>query len=68
MGQKEHQVLEVVCLDYDFHSCRRPSRCVASLEAPYQLKEETEQAGTSNGGQRPSLNSGFHFRRGWPIR
>ena len=25
-----------------------------------------EQDGTSNGGQRPSLNSGFHFRRGWP--
>jgi hypothetical protein len=27
-----------------------------------------EQDGTSNGGQRPSLNSGFHFRRGWPRR
>jgi hypothetical protein len=27
-----------------------------------------EQAGTSNGGQRPSLNSGFLPRRGWPIR
>jgi hypothetical protein len=37
-------------LDYDFHSCWRPSRCVASMEAPYQLKEETEQAGSSNGG------------------
>jgi cell division protein FtsW (lipid II flippase) len=24
--------------------------------------------GSSNGGQRPSLNSGFHSRRGWPIR
>jgi hypothetical protein len=27
-----------------------------------------EQVGTSNGGQRPSLNSGFPRRRGWPIR
>ena len=26
------------------------------------------QVGTSNSGQRPSLNSGFHFRRGWPRR
>ena len=26
------------------------------------------QAGSSNGGQRPSLNSGFPPRRGWPIR
>ena len=26
------------------------------------------QDGTSNGGQRPSLNSGFHSRRGWPRR
>ena len=31
-------------------------------------KQEGEQAGTSNGGQRPSLNSGFPPRRGWPIR
>jgi hypothetical protein len=30
--------------------------------------EEAQQAGTSNGGQRPSLNSGFSPRRGWPIR
>jgi hypothetical protein len=30
--------------------------------------EDGEQAGTSNGGKRLSLNSGFHFRRGWPIR
>jgi hypothetical protein len=29
--------------------------------------EETE-AGTSNGGWGPSLNSGFPPRRGWPIR
>jgi hypothetical protein len=27
-----------------------------------------EQASASNGGQRPSLNSGFLSRRGWPIR
>ena len=26
------------------------------------------QAGSSNGGQRSSLNSGFPHRRGWPIR
>jgi hypothetical protein len=33
-------------------------------------KEKTpaEQAGSSNGGQRLSLNSGFPCRRGWPIR
>jgi hypothetical protein len=31
-------------------------------------RTETEQAGTSNGGQRLSLNSGFHSRRGWPRR
>ncbi len=29
-----------------------------------QRKQEAEQAGTSNGGQRSSLNSGFHPRRG----
>jgi hypothetical protein len=35
-----------------------------------QTAKETlaEQAGTSNGGQRLPLNSGFHSRRGWPIR
>ncbi len=32
------------------------------------MKKIVEQAGSSNGGQRPSLNSGFHPRRGWPIR
>jgi hypothetical protein len=26
------------------------------------------QAGSSKGGQRPSLNSGFHSRHGWPRR
>ena len=31
-------------------------------------KTTGEQDGTSNGGQRPSLNSGFPPRRGWPIR
>jgi hypothetical protein len=30
--------------------------------------EEAQQVGTSNGGQRPCLNSGFPIRRGWPIR
>jgi hypothetical protein len=28
----------------------------------------TEQAGSSNGGQRSSLNADFHSRRGWPRR
>jgi adenylate kinase family enzyme len=32
------------------------------------MQRTGEQGGTSNGGQRPSLNSGFHSRRGWPSR
>ena len=32
------------------------------------MNQVTEQADTSNGGQCPSLNSGFSPRRGWPIR
>jgi hypothetical protein len=30
--------------------------------------KDSEQASASNGGQRPSLNSGFLSRRGWPKR
>ena len=30
--------------------------------------KNTEQGSTSNGGQRSSLNSGFHSSLGWPIR
>jgi hypothetical protein len=34
----------------------------------YSGEEDAEQVGTSNGGQRLHLNSGFPSRRGWPIR
>jgi hypothetical protein len=36
--------------------------------APGSNEEDTEQASSSNGGKRSSLNSGFPPRRGWPIR
>ena len=40
--------------------------CCSGMEP--QNKQEAQQAGTSNGGQRPNLNSSFPPRRGWPIR
>jgi hypothetical protein len=33
-------------------------------DIPRKWKNPVEQVGSSNGGQRPSLNSGFHPRRG----
>lgn len=48
MRQKEHQVLEVVYLDYVFHSCGRPGRFLASAEASYQVKYETGQVMLGN--------------------
>ena len=52
------------------HYLRRSSIAIVSEVDVASLPSEPndEQVGTSNGGQRPSLNSGFLFRRGWPIR
>jgi rubrerythrin len=42
----------------------RASFCANCGAKSFPKNTEGEQAGTSNGGQRPSLNSGFHSRRG----
>ena len=47
---------------------RAGTRMNSELQPDPPSIEDAEQAGSSNGGQRPSLNSGFHYRRGWPKR